>query len=265
MGVKKYFKKEFQWSNFGLEYDIAPDFYLGCWQRNRSCVPLLCLRAILCAGNVAIVVASWALLANVLSSHGFWWIYLTHWGIVANALTATFAFAISLKVYFSGPIESTFGLPWYIKLYWFLFNASVPVAFMITLFYWTFISGAFDIPGLNVTLDVFVHGINSVMMVLLLISARHPTRLLHFHHTVGFGIFYLIFNIIYYYAGGLDPNGNVWVYPMLDWSNPGPTVLVVVGVAIGLIILHCVVVLIALCRNHFSRRFRKDRSFSVSG
>ncbi|XP_061709166.1 protein rolling stone-like [Cydia pomonella] len=266
MGVKKYFKNEFQVSKFNLEHDITPDFYLGCWQRNRSCVPLLCLRAILCAGNVAMVIASWVVLAGWLSSHAFWWIYLTHWGIFVNALTSILAFAISLKVYLVGPIDSAFGLPWYIKLYWFLFNASVPLAFMITIFYWAFIGGTFDIPGLDDTLDIFVHGINSVMMFLLLITARHPTRLLHFYHTVAFGIFYLIFSLIYYFAGGLDPNGNHSIYPMLDWSKPGPTVVVVVGVAIGLITLHGLVLLISLCRNHFSQRFRKeDRSFSVSG
>ncbi|XP_063375484.1 protein rolling stone-like [Cydia amplana] len=266
MGVKKYFKKEFQASNFNLEHDITPDFYLGCWQTNRSCVPLLCLRAILCAGNIAIVIASWVVLADLLTSHGFWWIYLTQWGILANALTSIFAFAISLKVYLGGPIDSAFGLPWYIKLYWFLFNASVPMAFMITVFYWTFLNAEFDIPGLDATMDIFSHGINSVTMFLLLITARHPTRLLHFYHAVAFGILYLVFSLIYYFAGGLDSSGNPWIYPMLDWSNPGPTVAVVVGVAIGLIILHGLVTLLSLCRNHFSQRFRKEnRSFSVSG
>jgi hypothetical protein len=51
---------------------------------------------------------------------------------------------------------------------------------------------------------------------------------------------------------------------MLDWTNPGPTMVVVVGVAIGIIIFHGIVVLITLSRDHFSRR-TKVMSFSVSG
>ncbi|KAI8438786.1 hypothetical protein MSG28_011170 [Choristoneura fumiferana] len=265
MGAKKFFKNELQVSMFNLEHESAPDFYLSCWQKNRSCLPLLFIRGLLCGVNIATVIASMIILTDVLNGFGFWWIYLTHWGVVANTLTTIFAFGMSLRVYLRGPIDSTFGLPWYFKLYWFLYNASVPVALLITIFYWSFISGSEEFMGIDPTLDVFLHAVNSVVMLCLLFTTRHPTRLLHFYHAVIFGVLYLVFCLIYYFAGGLDPNGNVWIYPMLDWSNPGPTSIVVVLVAVGIILLHVLVDLLALCRNYFSRRYRKDNSsFSVS-
>lgn len=30
-----------------------------------------------------------------------------------------------------------FVLPWYVKTYWVLHNIAVPIAFLITIFYWT--------------------------------------------------------------------------------------------------------------------------------
>lgn len=32
--------------------------------------------------------------------------------------------------------DATFGLPWYVKTYWILYNITIPVAFLITVFYW---------------------------------------------------------------------------------------------------------------------------------
>lgn len=32
--------------------------------------------------------------------------------------------------------DATFGLPWYVKTYWVLYNITIPVAFLITVFYW---------------------------------------------------------------------------------------------------------------------------------
>lgn len=35
--------------------------------------------------------------------------------------------------------EIAFGLPWYVKVYWILFNISTPIAFVITVFYYAFL------------------------------------------------------------------------------------------------------------------------------
>lgn len=57
----------------------------------------------------------------------------------------------------------------------------------------------------NHGLDVAVHGLNSLVVLLLLISSSHPSRLLHLYQPVIFGLTYAVFSAIYYHAGGLDP------------------------------------------------------------
>ena len=52
---------------------------------------------------------------------------------------------------------------------------------------------------------------------------------------------YMAFSIVYYYAGGLDPYGNAFIYDILDWSKPGPTVGYVILCLVAVIILHGIV------------------------
>ena len=46
---------------------------------------------------------------------------------------------------------------------------------------------------------------------------------------------------MYYYAGGLDPYGNAYIYDILDWSNPGPTIGYVFLCLVTIIVLHSIV------------------------
>lgn len=52
--------------------------------------------------------------------------------------------------------------------------------------------------------------------------------------------------------------GNVFIYPMLDWSQPGPTALAVVVTAIVIIIVYLIVVGFTSLRDVLTRRIRRD-------
>lgn len=54
-------------------------------------------------------------------------------------------------------------------------------------------------------LNVMVHAGNSVAMVLELLFAGPPSRLLHALHPIAYAVVYMIFNVIYWAAGGTDP------------------------------------------------------------
>lgn len=58
---------------------------------------------------------------------------------------------------------------------------------------------------LDPVLDFFLHGMNSIIMFILFMTSRHPTRLMHFYFVLCIGVIYLAFSGIYYAAGGLDP------------------------------------------------------------
>ncbi|XP_026759301.2 uncharacterized protein LOC113518525 [Galleria mellonella] len=265
MGIKQYFSNEFSKQMWFLEHDDGSDFYVSSLQSNRSCVPLLCARLIIFIGCLGILLSS--IILDGLSSVTFgvrWPVYLTHWGLIFITVTSGLSLFVSIVAYKQGSIDTTLGLPWYIKVYWVLYNATVPIALFITVFYWILLASGIDDYAMDPVLDLFIHAINSVLMLILLLLSHHPSHILHFFHPISFTFVYLVFTIIYYHAGGTNPWGGHYIYPQLDWSKPGSTVGVVFGSAFTLIILHLIVVLLSVCRDWFSKRFiRNNRKLFI--
>ncbi|XP_050682069.1 protein rolling stone-like [Leptidea sinapis] len=238
----------------GLEHERPSEFYLSAWQSTRSSTPLLVWRALLFLASLGIVLTSFIMYILSPIPIGFWFIYLTHWGLTIMLFCTGFAVAVSMRCYFYGPISTEFSLPWYVKTYWVLYNASVPVAFLITVFYWTLLYSAGVSEEIGPVLDVSIHGVNSVIMFLLLASSAHASRLVHLVHPAIFACTYVVFSIIYYFAGGTDPQGNPYVYPMVNWAQPGSTMVVISVTALLLVCLHFVTVGLAAGRNALANR-----------
>lgn len=97
-------------------------------------------------------------------------------------------------------------------------------------------------------LDFLVHGMNSIGMMVELFVVLHPMYLLHVFYSLSIGLTYLIFTLIYYAAGGVDKNGNNYIYKILNWENPGPTMIIVVGVIVLAILLHFAACFLQFCR-----------------
>lgn len=236
-----------------MEHPRATEFYLSSWQTTRSVVPLLIWRALLFLASLGIVLSS-AIIYMVNGNFGYWYIYLTHWGLITILLATGFATLVSARCYLYGPISTEFRLPWYVKTYWTLCNIAVPIAFMISLFYWTVLYEAGIEEELNHALDMSVHGLNSLVMLLLLMSSAHPVRLLHIYQPVLFGIVYLLFSVIYHFAGGTDQKGNAYIYPVVNWSEPSITVLVVFLTTLLLLSLHLVSLGLSVARDQLTSR-----------
>ncbi|CAK1602286.1 unnamed protein product [Parnassius mnemosyne] len=251
--IKSYFKHEVNLSKLGLEYSKPSTFYLSAWQTNRSVIPLLIWRSILFLASLGIVLTSMVMYGQG-GKLKFWFIYLTHWGITLNTLATGFSVAVSVRCYLYGPIGADFGLPWYVKSYWVLYNSAVPMAFLITVFYWTVLYEAGFEEEMNHGVDVGVHGLNSVVMFLLLASSSHPSRLLHVYQPFIFGLTYGFFSAMYYLAGGLDKYGNTYIYPVINWGKPGPTLGMVAITALLLVSLHFAVVGLAAIRDGIASR-----------
>ncbi|XP_037298605.1 protein rolling stone isoform X2 [Manduca sexta] len=255
-GLKKYLKQETQWYMLRLEHPKPSDFYLSAWQTTRSVVPLLIWRTLLFLTSISIVISSMTYYI-INGKIGYWFIYLTHWGLTVNTLTTAFSVFISARSYFVGPISAEFKLPWYIKVYWVLYNIGVPLAFLITIFYWSLLYEAGIEEELNHSLDVAIHGINSLVMFLLTASAAQPCRLLHFYQPLQFSVIYVIFGVIYYLAGGVEQEGNPWIYPVVNWANPGPTIGVVAITGLLLLLLHLLIVVMSRARDAIAGKFVK--------
>ncbi|XP_059051202.1 protein rolling stone-like [Achroia grisella] len=255
--VKKYFKEQMQWRNLGLDYTEPPDFYLSAWQKNRSALPLMIFRAILFLTSLGILLYS-IITYSISGIVGYWFIYLTHWGLTANVLATGFATAVSTRCYFYGPISGQYRIPWYLKTYWVLFNVATPVAFLITIFYWTVLFEAGIEEELNHALDVTVHGVNTIVMFLLLMTCSQPNYLLHVYQPLLFALTYFFFSLFYYLANGVDQKGNPYIYPVLNWENPGKTVAVGSITGVLLIALYIVMVSLAAARDAIAACFTQS-------
>ncbi|XP_045446035.1 protein rolling stone-like [Melitaea cinxia] len=252
--VKKYFKEECQLLMLSLGHPKTSDFFISVWQTTRSPLPLLVWRTLFFLSSLSIVITSLVYYIKSPVSVSFWFIYITHWGLVLNMFATGFGTAISARCYFYGPISAEFNLPWYVKTFWVLHNVSVPLAFLITLFYWTVLFNANFLEEMNQALDIAIHGINSLIMFIHHMTSSHPTRLLHLVHPFALALVYVFFNIIYYLAGGTDPLGQPFIYPVINWSQPGSATVVVIVTGLLLICLHFVTIGLGMARDAIANR-----------
>lgn len=102
--AKKYLKEETQLKQLGFEHLTPADFYLSPWQKTRSSVPLLLFRIFLFLGTLAIVLAS--MIYYIQSGlFRYWFIYLTHWGMLVILFATGFGTAVCARCHFYGPIS----------------------------------------------------------------------------------------------------------------------------------------------------------------
>lgn len=112
-------------------------------------------------------------------------------------------------------------MPLSFKIYWGLHTTTLTISLVITIIYWIFLFPLY-IETIPVNaLSILAHAFNSILMVIDVIIVAFPVRILHIFLPILFTLCYLIFSIIYYFAGGTDSLGNRFIYPILDWNKPG--------------------------------------------
>ncbi|EFA11216.1 protein rolling stone [Tribolium castaneum] len=237
-------KKNCSLKQLSLEHDEPITFVVSQWQREpKPSVVYLVYRWI---------VALFFFITFVLSIWDFkhpdadssfkakWLIYLTNWGYTTCTLQSLIS-AIILSICVLAPrlrsrpnLQSS-TLKFY-KLYWVLNVIATDIAFGITILYWSLIydEKVMDFDAMN----FFVHANNSVLMMIDLFVVAHPIRLLHCCYPVVFGICYAVFSVIFYAAGGISREGQVYIYNILDWRKPGTTTVICLAVLAFIVIVH---------------------------
>lgn len=126
-------------------------------------------------------------------------------------------------------------MPVIFKVYWVIHNTSMIMSLWITLMYWTVV----HTPDKALDLTNFTtHACNSIFMFIDFVIVAHPIRLMHVIWPLSAGLIYGLFTLIYYLAGGKDPDGFGYIYEVMDWSRPGMVMTVVFGVMVFIIVLH---------------------------
>ncbi|CAG9760451.1 unnamed protein product [Ceutorhynchus assimilis] len=179
-----------------------------------------------------------------------WPIYLTNWGFtlcMLQSLLCTIMLSGSLighRYSLKSQLEQKV-LKMY-SVYWVLNTIATPLAFTISIIYWTLIYGA---EGATFSaMNFIVHGLNSILMFVDLWIVCHPVQILHFIYPLLLAFAYTIFTIIFYVAGGTTKTGSRYIYPILKWDEPGKTAGVCAGVMILMIFLHLFLFLIFKAR-----------------
>ena len=130
------------------------------------------------------------------------------------------------------------------KLAWVFANVNVGLALFITFFYWSFLDGDRDKSNwtpVNRYWNIYHHSLNGALALIDTCVVARPWRMHHYYQPFLVGVWYALFSLVYYYAGGTDANGNAYIYKPLDWSDPGKTAGIVVGCFAALFAIHLIV------------------------
>ncbi|XP_034237063.1 protein rolling stone-like isoform X2 [Thrips palmi] len=210
-----------------------------------------------------------------------WPIYLTNWGLACCCLQAALGAGIATSSLVqdrrqrraereNGPSSPAAtqslqapALPLVHRLYWVLNTISVTVAIGITCTYWV----AVYEPETHVldALNILVHAANSALMIMDILLAAHPLRLLHAFWPLLFVTIYLSFSLVYFLAGGTDRMDRTCVYPVLDWAKPTRTTVVCVLGLSFVVAVHTAVWAMHLARRRIARSLREAKMAANKG
>jgi len=142
-----------------------------------------------------------------------WFIYLTHWQVLVLMVYLISSFCITVA--YRGILEARSALPWWGKMTWCLQNICVGVVPCVVIDYWTLVydGGSIEFG------EVLQHGFTLIVLLIDLSVSLTPTYIKHVYQPLLFAISYLIFNCIYVMAGGVNEDGDNWIYSVMDWTN----------------------------------------------
>ena len=163
---------------------------------------------------------------------GYWCIYLTHWTLLAVCahLTLSVAGTVAARrsLARSGDIPPR---PWWLPVVWSAQAIALPGSLLVFVLFWcepavacTTDDAKLNLcclgcralvypgyrPASSVPINYFVHGANFGAMVVDAVLSNAPYFFLYIWSSwLAFAIIYVLFTIVYFFAGGTDENGNV--------------------------------------------------------
>jgi len=176
-------------------------------------------------------------------SHGWkYLIYMTSWGICLLNFAVIFETIVVVLNYLNVSLSSkTYKVSW-LSSHLFYTNAV-----FITVLYWSLLYDGGPHPSYK---NLYIHGLQGLFVV---IDQFISNRQWHFEKVwtcFPTPVVYVIFNVIYWAAGGTDPYGNAYIYDVLDWSDhPGDAGITIAMAAAILPLLYVGLWLIALIRD----------------
>uniref|UniRef100_A0A8D8QEZ0 Protein rolling stone n=1 Tax=Cacopsylla melanoneura TaxID=428564 RepID=A0A8D8QEZ0_9HEMI len=177
-------------------------------------------------------------LAISIVSYDTWlyFIYLTHWSyilIVLQSLLGSYLITARFLQQDSYDRESIqlSELEWG---YGVLFTMALAQAPGISLLYW-FLE---DRPVEITWVSHMEHTFNSVVMLIEFLLNGAPLQASYFYWTFLFNGVYIAFSVVYHWMGGINMNGQAYIYRLLDWHHVN-TALIMCCMALSMfLVLH---------------------------
>lgn len=175
--------------------------------------------------------------------HGWkYLIFMTSWGICLLNFSIILETVVVVLNYLDVSLNvRIFKVSWLCST---LFSTN---AVFITILYWSLLYDGGPHPSYK---DLYVHGLQGLFVVIDQFISNRQWHLEKIWTCLPTPVVYVIFNVIYWAAGGTDPYGNSYIYDVLDWSDdPGGAAITIVMAAGILPLIHIVLWLIALSRD----------------
>lgn len=106
-------------------------------------------------------------------------------------------------------------------------------------------------------LNLLSHAGNLILMLLDLLIVRHQIKITHLYFTVGLFFMYSALSWIYFLMGLTNLQNEPYVYKFMDWRTPGTTILILVGIAVGIFLVHMLLVGLSQLRQRLCNKFLK--------
>lgn len=235
-------------SKFTLQHADPDLFHRSQWDTPGQPSGWYCVYRSALAGVMLVGVAAHA--ASTKDTLGWkWFIYMTNQGILLLTINyLVYAGIVLGRRYANYPVAPG-SLPLIYSLSWGLQTTFFTVALWISIIYWAVLHKYVVEYHLMKTpwmmfLNVFLHAGNTLSCLIDIFITARPFRVTHFYLPILFGVWYSLFSVIYWAAGGLgicrceeDPapanctlHCDKYIYPILDWQDhPGNAVAIVLG------------------------------------
>ena len=161
---------------------------------------------------------------------------------------------------------------WYQKIQWLLSSIATFMVIGVCIFYWPLVYKPNE-SYLNYG-NIVGHGILCFIGLVDIYITGIPWRILHFIYTMIFSAIYIFFTVIYYLAGGMNGEGQRYIYSSLDYENHPMTaavsavLIVFVVLPIGHFCLYCLYLtreLLLYLVQRFCRSCNKHRDRDQNG
>lgn len=146
---------------------------------------------------------------------GYFWIFVSNWNLVMNAVTSVCIVFILCPYFTDQIVQGQNLMPRPFQINWFLAMLSPSLTFGISSVYWTF----FDIKKTDPN-EFFTNVGNSLVLLIDLFINAYPARFEHFIYPMAVQILYFfVFNLPYTLLVGVNEDNQNFVYYFADWIN----------------------------------------------